>query len=433
MKICDDELYAHGEASTDYADDGDSAEQYAAADESSEASDVSGTADMSFETYANSEASLASELASQRANANPDITIRITRDIKLTRAIRISPLPAGGRVYIRSNNNGPFTISHADDYDGPLFIIRRFASAVFSNIIFDGGSLSGKANKNALLVSGGNLLLEEGAVAQNNDNQSDINGGGVIAYDGTLWIRGAYVYNNKTIGDGGGAYIVGKTNVYLSGARIAENEAENGGGVYLDKDVRFIANDNGDVSEFSENRADKGYAMYFVRNAWNANLDLDPLFFNGNHSRVPENIVTASDIIGPSAADASVRGGEHKGTIYIEIAQSEAEDPQQPVPNPPPYPQPPPWQPQPPDQPPHPSQQQVLVKFNSGGGTPVKSESIAVGERVSEPYPPSRNCDIFAGWTTDATGKNMWHFSNPVPADMTLYANWIARACPPRR
>ena len=65
----------------------------------------------------------------------------------------------------------------------------------------------------------------------------------------------------------------------------------------------------------------------------------------------------------------------------------------------------------------------VTVTFDSQGGTAVPAqENIPVGETATEPARPSKGDNTFTGWYTDPACTQRWDFSQPVTADMTLYA-----------
>lgn len=61
------------------------------------------------------------------------------------------------------------------------------------------------------------------------------------------------------------------------------------------------------------------------------------------------------------------------------------------------------------------------VTFDSNGGTPVPSQEVEDGGKVTEPTPPTKAGHRFVGWSY--TG--LWDFDNDtVSGDMQLYANW---------
>ena len=46
------------------------------------------------------------------------------------------------------------------------------------------------------------------------------------------------------------------------------------------------------------------------------------------------------------------------------------------------------------------------------------------GETAFEPAPPFRDGYVFAGWFTQATGGNLFDFSEPISGNITLHARW---------
>ncbi|NLY10016.1 MAG: hypothetical protein GXZ11_09070 [Tissierellia bacterium] len=64
----------------------------------------------------------------------------------------------------------------------------------------------------------------------------------------------------------------------------------------------------------------------------------------------------------------------------------------------------------------------VVVSFNPAGGTPVASQTIAVGELATEPSAPTREGFTFSHWESNGAE---WNFSTPVEGNMTLTAIWV--------
>lgn len=66
-----------------------------------------------------------------------------------------------------------------------------------------------------------------------------------------------------------------------------------------------------------------------------------------------------------------------------------------------------------------------LVSFNSMGGSPVQSQSVADGEKATEPTAPTKTGKTFGGWYSDLDLTDAWTFStDTVESDMMLYAKW---------
>jgi uncharacterized repeat protein (TIGR02543 family) len=67
------------------------------------------------------------------------------------------------------------------------------------------------------------------------------------------------------------------------------------------------------------------------------------------------------------------------------------------------------------------------VRFDTRGGSAVPSQSVESGGKARKPaVSPTRDGYVFAGWFTDSTIKALYRFDNPITADRTLYAGWIA-------
>lgn len=66
-----------------------------------------------------------------------------------------------------------------------------------------------------------------------------------------------------------------------------------------------------------------------------------------------------------------------------------------------------------------------LVSFNSMGGSAVQSQSVADGEKATEPAAPTKDGYTFDGWYSDLDLTDAWDFStDTVESDMMLYAKW---------
>lgn len=65
------------------------------------------------------------------------------------------------------------------------------------------------------------------------------------------------------------------------------------------------------------------------------------------------------------------------------------------------------------------------VTFDSNGGAAVTPQTLAIGDKVSEPTSVSKDHYSFAGWYKDAALTTAWDFATDTIADnMTLYAKW---------
>jgi len=66
------------------------------------------------------------------------------------------------------------------------------------------------------------------------------------------------------------------------------------------------------------------------------------------------------------------------------------------------------------------------VVFFANGGSAVLTQTVVTGTDATEPPPPKRGCDRFAGWFTDPALTIPYNFSSPVNENIILYAKWIS-------
>jgi uncharacterized repeat protein (TIGR02543 family) len=65
------------------------------------------------------------------------------------------------------------------------------------------------------------------------------------------------------------------------------------------------------------------------------------------------------------------------------------------------------------------------VTFDSNGGSSVPAQSITPGGTATQPTPaPTRTGYTFVEWSSDIGLTTAFSFSNPITADLTLYAKW---------
>ena len=67
------------------------------------------------------------------------------------------------------------------------------------------------------------------------------------------------------------------------------------------------------------------------------------------------------------------------------------------------------------------NENQVVVKFNSSGGTTIPSQVVEKGENVEKPKPPTQEGYIFTGWESN---NKEYDFDNPPTEDTEIIAKW---------
>lgn len=65
-----------------------------------------------------------------------------------------------------------------------------------------------------------------------------------------------------------------------------------------------------------------------------------------------------------------------------------------------------------------------VVLFNTNGGSSVSTRYVVGGNPVAKPQDPTKAHKRFGGWYSDPELSNLYDFSAPVTADLTLYAKW---------
>lgn len=70
-------------------------------------------------------------------------------------------------------------------------------------------------------------------------------------------------------------------------------------------------------------------------------------------------------------------------------------------------------------------QSNVLVEFESNGGSNIKSIKPGAGKTFTAPTNPTRPGYAFIGWYKDNTLNDKWDFeNNTIDSDITLYVKW---------
>ena len=65
-----------------------------------------------------------------------------------------------------------------------------------------------------------------------------------------------------------------------------------------------------------------------------------------------------------------------------------------------------------------------FVVFNTNGGSPVESQTIASGAAATKPADPTRTGYSFVDWYADSSLTQVFDFNTAITGNMTLYAKW---------
>ena len=65
------------------------------------------------------------------------------------------------------------------------------------------------------------------------------------------------------------------------------------------------------------------------------------------------------------------------------------------------------------------------VSFETDGGSAVTSQTVAGGERASEPAAPTKTNLTFGGWYADSGLTSSFDFSSAISADTVVHAKWV--------
>jgi hypothetical protein len=206
--------------------------------------------------------------AVEKADEN-DVVI-LKKDIALNECIAVP-----NDVTITNADGNAFSISRKVDTAGEipscyLFDVPIGGSLTLKNVVIDGGAIwnedmtsnTGIKSVKALIgVTGGNLVIGEGAVLQNNFDdsayvQTKDAGGAVFANAGTVTIDGGSIIYNK--GRFGGAVIVkGTAALVMESGNVSNNFATSSGGAFRSEDKAPITI-NGGVLENNKSNSEGG-------------------------------------------------------------------------------------------------------------------------------------------------------------------------------
>lgn len=127
-------------------------------------------------------------------------------------------------------------------------------------------------NGGGIYIEGGDLVMVKGLVSENeadNPNGNDGDGGGYYVVGGTVAVHGGTITENTSERYGGGFYVSVNDEVVINNdstaAIISKNEANRGGGAYIDKGQLRIEEqeiEGSETSIFGNNASNQGGGIY---------------------------------------------------------------------------------------------------------------------------------------------------------------------------
>ena len=177
----------------------------------------------------------------------------------------------GGAIYM---TGGKFTLSGTGNISGN----KATAEATSTDPETPAADTSVKGLGGAVYISNGTVDITGGTMGEDGKPNRAVNGAGVYVNDGTVNVSGGNIQFNSASINGGGLYVTGG-NVNVSGGKIDKNTAgERGGGVYLAVGGSFTM--EGKDAVISNNNAENGGGIY---------LYTSPILQEGS---ITENIAT---------------------------------------------------------------------------------------------------------------------------------------------
>lgn len=177
----------------------------------------------------------------------------------------------GGAIYM---TGGKFTLSGTGNISGN----KATAETTSTDPETPAADTSVKGLGGAVYISNGTVDITGGIMGKDGKPNRAVNGAGVYVNDGTVNVSGGNIQFNSASINGGGLYVTGG-NVNVSGGKIDKNTAgERGGGVYLAVGGSFTM--EGKDAVISNNNAENGGGIY---------LYTSPILQEGS---ITENIAT---------------------------------------------------------------------------------------------------------------------------------------------
>lgn len=184
------------------------------------------------------------QLANKKLDGNEEepVTIYVCGEVRIS-----------GREAWGENNAKNIIVMRADGYRGELAKVTAGGALTLQNITIDGNKGTEYTDSLVHVMGGGKLLIQEGAVLQNNlagRESKGYDGGAVYIENGTGEMTGGVIQNNTARNNGGGVSVCHGT-FTMSGGEIVGNTAVYGGGICAVRGGRVELRDNALISKNS--------------------------------------------------------------------------------------------------------------------------------------------------------------------------------------
>ena len=175
----------------------------------------------------------------------------------------IIPANAGRTLTIRSENAlNPVTLTR--DRVGNLFTVNNNATLILENITINGGRPNNGGGSLVRVNSGGTLVVDNGAILQNNNSAWAIGGGVYVSDGGTFTMTGGEISGNNSNSASGGVFVNSGGTFTMNGGKISQNSSIGaGGGVFVSANSTFTMN-GGEISGNSSASSLDGGGGVFV-------------------------------------------------------------------------------------------------------------------------------------------------------------------------
>lgn len=187
---------------------------------------------------------LYADLDGALANVYAGGRVEILQDIHLDHCLTITK----DVTLVSKDGEHPFTMMDQTKNRSDFLFQISSAQVVLEDIILDGGSQIGIVSKAELVgvTNKANLVMEKGAVIQNNHNVSTALGAGGLRVikDSTVTMKeGALIQNCQALAGGGAAISGAQSQLVLNGGRIERNQAFIGGAIFIQEKGVLRLND----------------------------------------------------------------------------------------------------------------------------------------------------------------------------------------------